>query len=224
MTNKLRPFRHVPRDAREWARWMEEQDLTPDGVTSYDSLTVGNLTVTDSFEIQDTYYDDLKFPAASANPPGLASDPDFDTTNGGYLFDAGSTELLFFAAQMPHAWKEGTGIHPHLHWQKTTSASGNVYWQLDYKMAPIGEVMDSSFTTLTTTSVVGSTPDTDTANKHLISSFDEISMTGKGLSDMILIKLSRIGGSDTYGADARLLEFDIHYEINSFGSAQEFRQ
>ena len=41
---------------------------------------------------------------------------------------------------------------------------------------------------------------------------------------MLLIKLSRIGGdaSDTYGADARLLEFDIHYQINTLGSELEF--
>jgi hypothetical protein len=36
-------------------------------------------------------------------------------------------------------------------------------------------------------------------------------------------KLSRIGGdgTDTYTADARLLEFDIHYEVDSMGSSEE---
>jgi len=167
-------------------------------------------------------WDDLAAPASAINPPGLASDPDFDTTNGGWLFDAASTEVLFIILQMPHRWREGTIIKPHVHWQKTTSASGDVYWQLDYKWSPIGEVMDAAFTTVYTTSPVAGTPDNETANEHLISSFGNVDATGKGLSDMLLCKVSRIGGADTYAADARFLEFDIHYEIDSFGSDEEY--
>jgi len=180
--------------------------------------------IADLINVKNPLWDDLRFPAAAANPPGLASDPDYDTTNGGWLFDAASTEVLFFQVQMPHPWREGTEIHPHVHWQKTTSAAGNVYWQLDYKKAPIAAVMDAAFTTLSTTSTVPGTPDNNTADEHLISAFDWIDMVGNELSDMLLIKLSRIGGdaADTYGADVRLLEFDIHYEIDGFGSGREF--
>ena len=231
----LKPFRHTPQNEAEWERWMKDQNLHDDDldVTSIatktltaDTATIGDLTVTGDFLLTNTYWDDLRFPAAAVNPPGLASDPDFDTVNGGYLFGSAATELLFLAAQMPHAWKEGTSLHPHVHWQKTTSAGGEVLWRLEYKKAPIGEVMDAAFTALDVTSTVSRTPDTDTANLHLISEFSDIAMVGGGLSDMLLIKLSRIGGdgSDTYGADARLLEFDIHFEINSFGSADEFHQ
>ena len=178
----------------------------------------------DLVNVKNVQWDDLRFPASAANPPGLSSDPDYDTTNGGWLFDASSTELLFFQAQMPHAWREGTIIHPHVHWQKTTSAAGDVYWQLDYKKAPIAGVMDAAFTTLSVTSTVPGTPDNDTANEHLISTFGDLDMAGNELSDMLLFKLSRIGGdaADTYGADVRLLEFDIHYEIDGFGSGREF--
>ncbi len=222
----LKPFRAVPRDLAEWTRWMKAQQTTTAESSDFDSLTVGDLTVTDSFVVLDTYWDDLRFPASAINPPGQASDPDFDTTNGGWLFDDNSTELVFLMAQMPHAWKEGTALRPHIHWQKTTSASGNVLWRLEYKKAPIGEVMDAAFTTLDTTTAVAGTPDTDTADKHLISSFEHIEKVGGGLSDMLVMKLSRIGGdgSDTYGDDARLLEFDFHFEIDSFGSAEEFHQ
>jgi len=180
--------------------------------------------IADWINLKNVQWDDLRFPASAANPPGLTSDPDYDTTNGGWLFDASSVELLFFQVQMPHGWKEGSTIHPHVHWQKTTSAGGDVYWQIEYKHAPIGEVMDVAFTTLTVSSTVPGTPDNDTAGEHLISTFGDLDMSGKTLSDMLLVKLSRNagGGADTYGADARLLEFDIHYEINSHGSGREF--
>jgi len=72
-------------------------------------------------------FDDLRFPATAINPPGAVNDPGFDATNGGWLFDAVATEVLFLIVQMPHSWKEGTSIEPHIHWQKTTSDAGPPY-------------------------------------------------------------------------------------------------
>jgi len=170
-------------------------------------------------------WEDLRFPATAINPPGLASDPGFDTTNGGFLFDAASTELIFLIEQLPPSYSTGSNLKPHVHWQKTTSASGTVLWRLEYKIAIKGEVMDAAFTQLDAYETVSATPDDDTTDRHLITAFDEIDGTNLGISDMLLIKLSRIGGDgtyDTYGADARLLEFDFHYQRNSPGSNEEF--
>lgn len=176
--------------------------------------------------IHDTRWDDLRFPSQGINPPGAASDPDLSATSGLWLFDAAGTELLMGVAQMPHAWDEGTAISPHVHWQKTTSAAGNVLWRLDYEVVANGDVaaMDFGGGQLDITTPVDGTVDDNTANRVLISSFGEIDMTGYKASCLIFWKLSRIGGdaSDTYAADARLVEFDIHYRINSFGSQDLF--
>jgi hypothetical protein len=182
------------------------------------------VSVPDALDRPQFRWDDLRFPATAVNPPGLASDPDFDTDNGGWLFAAAGTELIFLAAQMPHAWREGADIFPHVHWQKTTSAAGNVLWRFSYKWAPINTVMDASFTDVDASTTVSGTPDTDEADKHLITSFSAMNCSGKELSDMLMIKLQRVGGdaADTYGADARLLEFDIHYELDDWGSHLEF--
>ena len=166
-------------------------------------------------------WDDLRFPVSAVNPPGQESDPDIDTSLGTFLFAV--NEIVFVHVQLPHAWKDGSDIKPHVHWYKTTSATGDVNWQLDYRWAPISEVFDASWTTVNVESTVGGTPDTDTANKHLISTFGAVSTSGKELSDMLIIKLSRVAATGTeYGADAGLLEFDIHYQSDGRGSAQEF--
>ena len=80
--------------------------------------------------------------------------------------------------------------------------------------------MDAAFTTLQTSSPIAATPDNDTADEHLITAFSDIGTSGKSISDMLVMKLSRIGGdaADTYGADARLLEFDIHYQLTASGA------
>lgn len=167
-------------------------------------------------------WDDLRFPATVINPQGGASDPDRNTNTGLLLFDSGVTELVFLAAQLPHQYKEGSDLSPHVHWMKTTSATGSVYWQLEYKWVRIGEVMDASWTTIA--SYTPTVSDSDTANKHAITPFSSISGTNTQISDMLIMKLSRIGGdtNDTYGDDAELLEFDIHYEIDHYGSIGAF--
>lgn len=176
----------------------------------------------DQISAYDGTWDDMRFPATAINPPGLASDPGFDTTYGAWLFSGTATELLYLAMQIPHDWVVGSPLKPHVHWEKTTSASGNVYWRMEYYWHKIGEVV-SGITTLNTQTVASGTPDTDTADKHLITPFSEITTEGIGISDVMTIILSRIGGDalDTYNADARMLEFDIHYQ-KDHGSELEF--
>jgi hypothetical protein len=165
-------------------------------------------------------YEDIPIPATAINPTGAASPPGIDTADGGYFFDSASTEVISIITRMPHTWAEGTDITFRVHWTKTTSAAGNVYWRLEYKWAPINEVYDSSWTTLNQTAVIASVSDTNTANKHLISEFSSITTTGKERSDNIIVKLSRIGGdaSDTYGADARLLACRVRFQSNAWGA------
>jgi len=174
-----------------------------------------------------TYYfgslgwDDLKFPFAGFNPPGLVSDPDIDTDDGFPIFDAGSTEMLVGGAQMPHAWKAGSPIRPHIHWSPTDGNSGNVLWRLEFQLATPGGTFPGSWTALDVVDAAD-----ETADKHQIASFGQIGMAGMGLSTIMKWRVSRVGGdaSDTYGDDAKGLEFDIHYQIDSIGSGLEFEK
>lgn len=170
-------------------------------------------------------WDDLRFPAQGINPPGAVADPGLESTTGLLLFAAAGTETIAGVAQMPHAWDEGTTIKPHVHWQKTTSAAGNVLWQLDYEVINNGDTAAMAYGSQGQgVTPMDGTPDGNTANQVLITSLGDITMVDKRISCLIFWKLSRIGSdaSDTYGADARLIEFDIHYEIDSRGSIEEF--
>jgi hypothetical protein len=170
------------------------------------------------------HWEDLRFPASSINPPGAESDPDVDTTYGTLLFSGTATEVIFVQVQLPHGRKYGSEIRPHVHWAKTTSAAGGVYWKLDYRWSRIGEVMDAAWTT-----IGGSTPDVsddDTAEKHALTPLGTIDGTDAELSDMLICKLSRVhdNAADTYEADVRLLEFDFHVQIDAPGSVQLYQK
>ena len=165
------------------------------------------------------HWDDLRFPVSAINPPGQASDPDVDTSDGTLLFAASGVEVVFVQAQLPHAWKQGSAISPHVHWCKTTSASGTLSWNMQYKLAEIGGTFGDFSTADKATLAIS---DGDTANHHALSAFTDIVIPSNSVSTMLLIKLYRDGDDDTYAADAKLLEFDIHYQIDSRGSDLEY--
>ncbi len=53
-----------------------------------------------------------------------------------YTFESVGTdneEEVFFSVQLPHNWKEGSAIYPHVHWSpQTTGHNGSVVWGLEY--------------------------------------------------------------------------------------------
>lgn len=170
-----------------------------------------------TFEGNATIWDDLRFPVQAINPPGAASDPDRDTGDGTFLFDNGSTEILMGIAQMPHSWKLESNINPHIHWCPTNTDTGDVRWRFEYDIAKVNGTFAGAYTSID----VDDAGD-GTAEKHQRAYFAAVSMTGYDtISAIIKWKISRIGGSDTYNADARLLEFDIHYEMDTIGSREE---
>lgn len=175
--------------------------------------------------VADTVWEDLRFPSQGISILGFATDPDPEATSGLLLFDSASTETLWGVAQLPHAWKEGTTIKPHVHWAKTTSAAGDVYWQLEYETVANGAVAAMDYgTAIGSAAPVAGTPDGDTANECLITALGDIAMTGLEVSCLVFWKLSRVhdNAADDYAADARLIELDFHYEVSSLGSSSEF--
>ena len=84
-----------------------------------------------------TVWDDIRAPATAINPPGQVSDPDWDNTNGGWLFDPAGTEILYIILQFPHSYKEGSNVDPHVHWMPTNTQPGSVLWRIEYKWTNI---------------------------------------------------------------------------------------
>lgn len=169
------------------------------------------------FILTDTVWDDLRFPSTAINPPGLVSDPTFDTTDIGWLFAPDATNILFFVAQVPHKYKEGTSLHCHVHWEPTNTNTGNVLWRLSYRWRNDRETA-GAFTDVSVLATANGT-----ASKVQFDDFPEISKTNALVSSILDLKVERIGGdlSDTYNANARLKEFDIHFEIDTIGSREE---
>jgi hypothetical protein len=214
------------------------QDVTVESTPTFDSANLNGVTPTidtdptgldpkdlvlkcgteKTLEFETTVWDDLRVPAQSTRINPATSKPDFEIFLGGtrtFYFDPSTAETVHFAVQLPHAYKLGTDLHPHLHWAPLNTNTGNVLWRLEYTIAMFDEVFIPTQTLDVLAAASG------VAYAHQKSSFAPISGSAiTKVSTMLICSLSRIGGdsSDTYASDAALLEIDFHYQIDTLGS------
>jgi hypothetical protein len=120
---------------------------------------------------------------------------------------------------MPHGYKIGSDIHPHVHWLPQTTSTGTVNWQLEYSIANINSVLGN------TTTIQMPGVGAGIANTHQLTDASPETIDGSSLtlSNMMLGRLFRDGGvgADTFVGDAALMEFDLHFEKDTVGSRQE---
>lgn len=176
--------------------------------------------------LQTESWDDLRTPASVIPIRGATGEPDPDV-DGSLLFDKDAVEQCAALFQMPHAWKQGTTVRFHIHWAKTTNANGTVLWQERHRIWDNNAVTPdwSAWTGPTGISLA-----TGADQKTRISSFAEWAMTGMKGSCMVSVQLRRNGSAtgaatgvtDTYAADARLWDIDMHYRVYGLGSEQEY--
>lgn len=176
--------------------------------------------------LQGSAWDDLRAPASSIPLRGQSGDPD-DDVDGSLLFDKDAVEQVAVLYQMPHAWVQGSTVRFHIHWAKTSNASGTVLWEERHRIWDNNAITPdwSAWQKATGVSLA-----TGADQKTRISSFPEFTMTGMKGSCMVSVQLRRnatatgaaTGVTDSYAADARLWDMDMHYRVYGLGSAQEY--
>ncbi|MDP2060971.1 MAG: hypothetical protein U1C58_10295 [Flavobacteriaceae bacterium] len=203
------------------------------GVTKIGDISNGNDTKIEAdgtvvFEGEAEVWDDLRVSMdKGSSSASLAYSP--GESSGGqiwYFRDNAGLETLSFQVQIPHGYKEGTNIYPHLHWTPLASRSGNVEWNLDYTWVNYDPDTPLSFPSTTTSTAIATGP--FTARTHLITPLTTgntgLIGTGKKVSSILICRLWRNSNNlaDTYGDDAGLLSFDFHYQIDTVGSRLQF--
>lgn len=209
-------------------------NITNDG----DHIRIGDIVGGDYVEINTddgsvrlrgdaTAWDDLLFPASVVKPGATAPAYKAFGPSGSLqalMFEAGHHDEVHFEVQLPHRWKEGSKIYPHVHWTPTTADAGNVVWELEYSWANIDGTFGAPSNMASDATAAGGT-----AWVHKLTVLKEagnayIDGTGKTMSSMLVCRLHRNSnaGSDTLNKDVAMLDVDFHIEIDSFGSDEEY--
>lgn len=162
-----------------------------------------------------------------ANPPEWSTvfKNDGAGSTGVYLWMFSSTkeEELHFTVQIPHDYKLGSVLYPHIHWTTVTGTpSGtNVVWGLEYTVISVGGTFAAT-TILKSNSTLANIGTPTGTGQHLVSEFAPINGTNLNISSVIVCRLFRATGdpADTFANDTGLLGFDLHYEQDTYGSRQ----
>lgn len=185
-------------------------------VTNLDSLTlVNDLIVGGILELSVGVWDDLRSPL-TRDKQGQSQKPDFDFTNMGLLFPQNNSgEIVYIINQIPHMWKIGSAIYPHIHWIQT-GASFPV-WKIDYRIYQEGADPTGGFTTLSVNTGIFTYV---SGSLHQISYFSAIDMASiTDVSAIIEIRLYR--DDNVVSGDVLGKEFDIHYQKNKLGTIDQ---
>ena len=196
---------------------------TDDGKVYYDDPAADPsawVAINPFFSPDFTAWDDVRVSAQTTRPGSSA--PVWTNIVGGvstYVFADAQSNYVEFSCQIPHGFKEGSNIYPHIHWGPADTSAGDTRWSLIYDWVNVG----SPFTAPSTTIYVTDTA-SGVANDHQIAAFAPIDGTGMEISSMLLCKLTRLGsdGADTLAAGANFYEFDFHIEMDSLGSDSEY--
>lgn len=182
----------------------------------------GGLIIPGNVFLSPTAWDDLRVPLSTTRNPSDA--PGYGTFKNGTLafaFDKTTDEMLYFETQIPHNYKLGTNLDAHIHWAPSDTGVGGVVWCLEYTI----QYPNAAFGATTTDCArqIGS----GTAYQHQLIDIEVIAGITGSISAVIIGRVFRDAnssegkGTDDYDADAFGLSFDIHYQIDSFGSRQE---
>jgi hypothetical protein len=186
--------------------------------TGSGSVTItGGLAVSGDISYVDTYWDDMTTSAAQAKINPATSKPAYNTDSLTLVFDATDsvTNFLVFNFQLPHRYKAGTNISPHLHYVQRAAADTCEWFIILYKWTDLGEAQTTAWTRIHSDNqtyyayIAGSA-------MHQLVDFPDISGAGHTESSILDIKL-------LCWADAAisLKQFDIHFETDKPGSDNE---
>lgn len=198
---------------------MMTKALTSEIKTNTSAAT--DLTITTGTEktlvLATPVWDDIVVPIG--NLRGGATPPSFLAfLNGVYAvcFQDANSDIVYGSFEIPHDYKEGTALDPHLHWSPSTTNTGNCVFTFEYTIANMNDTFGA-----TNTSISFTQAGSGTAFKHqYVDGSSTISGNGLKIGAIVLFALSRPAG-DGFTGDAYLHSFGIHYQIDTLGSRQE---
>ena len=168
-----------------------------------------------------TVWDDLRVPLERAKDRG-AKVPTFEQfknngagSTGVYAYNFADDDELFLSVQMPHSWREGSIIYPHIHLAPKTDGTGKkTKLTMEYEWTSLLETHGD-------TTIENRDVDLETAYKQLLYDIPSGGIDGVGqtISSFLTCRIARNAAeANNFAGDIFFLEFDVHYQMNTLGS------
>ena len=128
-----------------------------------------------------------------------------------------TSDRLIFNKQIPHAFKAGSLMGLHIHWEQTdaTTREFTVQWRIQENREAKTEAWQTSIIDTNTNNVFPYT--SGTINQ--ITTLVDIDLTGLNISDTVQFRLAR---TDAVNVDLEAVFVDAHIERDGLGSDEPF--
>jgi hypothetical protein len=136
-------------------------------------------------------------------------------------FEDDKNETIQGVAEMPHGWKPGTAVYPHMHLRFPYSTTGTSSWKFEYDIADSNDPFTNIYGVYTTLSTI-TVNNPGNIKAELAVSFGPLPMVQFSESSIIMWKLTRLGKdnpNDTDKDNIALLSLDIQYLVEKLGTA-----
>lgn len=172
-------------------------------------------------------WDDLVITAESFRLAG-ASPATAQAYRSGYVlaFTNVADRYCYFNFQLPHTYVEGTDVKFHIHWTIPVSGAGagaeNVKWDFTYSASSPNALYPETWPAASTATVTIDVQN-DAVNEHLVDTIVTISGAGFTISEVLICSLMRdTTVANNYGNPAYLVSADLHIQVDTSGSRQEW--
>lgn len=154
-----------------------------------------------------------------ANRPTGPTAPSYTNIFGnffGYEFTGNQLKETFLEFHPDHDFKEGSGVFPHVHVIPKTTGLGTVTFGFEYSIAKGYDQGIESFYDLTSTTVTATYEITSNSQfKHIIiETVNPIVEPKFEIDSVMLLRVFRNGGADSYAGSVYVTRCDLHYETN----------
>ena len=154
---------------------------------------------------------------AASNPPIFSP----FTNIGGvflYFFSQTQEQELYFTAQLPHSYLEGSDIEANVHFVSNSNAGGTVRWGLEYSWSnPNEDFVNTAI--ISSDAIVAA----NTGNKHYFQTISNINGAGKKISSILVCRLFRdVAVADNYASAVGLMEVNFLYQNCGLGSGTPY--
>ena len=134
-------------------------------------------------------------------------------------FTDGDTREVYANFHMPHTWKAGTMIYPHMHFSVTSSNSGVIRWGFEYSWARRHDSTGQIAFPAPSVTYLDFTVPANSEYTHFVAEVPQgqgIAGTGLEVDAMILMRIFREAGSaaDTFAGSAFGITADLHIEVD----------
>ena len=188
---------------------------------SSDRLKI-NVDGTVILEGNSTTWDDLSTSLVGSKLSSVVGTVDYNFDENGIDMSANgdienNNDLVGMNVQLPHAIKLDSELRLHIHWEQTDSTDRE--FTIKYRLQDTGGIKNLAWITVVVPTNVNNVFSYTSGTLNQITKLVNIDLTGYSISSLVQMKLTR---SDAVAGLITSTFIDFHYEIDSFGSNQEF--